>query len=165
MPCPLSINQKRTISQLARKAYRAWPERGAFQVINSELSKTACFEAWRHVEQGKACGLQSLKACTQVHYGRLVAHFQALAGNTDAATRTLARDADNDRRIARFKLHEALRERGLGETYAATICRRQYGTDLAGAKAAQLWHLVFTIRNRRKLVAATTAATPDSFSK
>jgi hypothetical protein len=158
---PFSKKQKRDIAQLARKAYDAWPDREAFELINSEQSKTACFESWRHFEQGKACGLQSLRACTQAHYGRLVAHFQALAGNAAGAARTLAHDADNDRRIARFKLDEALRERGLKEAYAATICRRQYRCGLDDASAKQLWSLVFTVRNRHKPTAA--AREPDPF--
>jgi len=151
---PLSILQKREIAQLARRAYDAWSEREAFEAINAEQSKTACFEAFRHVEQGKACGVQSLRACTQAHYGRLVAHFQAMGGNAAAATRTLVRDADNDRRIARYKLDHALQERGLREEYAAAICRRQYHCGLDGANARQLWSLVFTVRNRRKPAAA-----------
>jgi len=102
--------------------------------------------------------VQSLCACTQAHYGRLVAHFQALGGNAAAATRTLVRDADNDRRIARYKLDEALRERGLREEYAAAICRRQYRCGLDGANARQLWSLLYTIRNRRKPASAPAAA-------
>jgi hypothetical protein len=159
---PLSILQKREIAQLARRAYDAWSEREAFEAINSGQSRTACFEAWRHVEQGKACGVQSLCACTQAHYGRLVAHFQALGGNAAAATRTLVRDADNDRRIARYKLDQALQERGLREEYAAAICRRQYRCGLDEANTKQLWRLVFTIRNRRKRAApeAVTEGNP-----
>ena len=159
---PLSILQKREIAQLARRAYDAWSEREAFEAINSGQSRTACFEAWRHVEQGKACGVQSLCACTQAHYGRLVAHFQALGGNAAAATRTLVRDADNDRRIARYKLDQALQERGLREEYAAAICRRQYRCGLDEANTKQLWRLVFTIRNRRKPAAAPAAATGEN---
>jgi len=154
---PLSILQKREIAQLARRAYEAWPERDAFELINAGQSKTACFEAWRHVEQGKACGVQSLCACTQADYGRLVAHFQALCGHAAAATRTLVRDADNDRRIARYKLDQALQERGLREEYAAAICRRQYRCGLDEATAKQLWRLVFTVRSRRKPAAAPAA--------
>jgi hypothetical protein len=161
---PLSIVQKREIAQLARRAYDAWSEREAFEAINAGQSRTACFEAWRHVEQGKACGIQSLCASTQAHYGRLVAHFQALGGNTAAATRTLVRDADNDRRIARYKLDQALQERGLRPDYAAAICRRQYRCGLEDANAKQLWRLVFTVRNRRKPTAApATAPEKDPF--
>lgn len=150
MSTPLTNDQKRIIGRLARAAYQAWPEREAFELINSELSKTACFEAWRHDQQGKACGVQHLRACTQDHYGRLKAHFQALAGDTAGATHTRGRDADNDRRIARFKLAENLRERGLTEAYAAAICRSKYKRSLDEATAAQLWKLVYDVRTRRK---------------
>jgi len=118
--------------------------------INTDLTPSACFTAWRHVEQGKACGVQSLCACTQDHYGRLVAHFQALAGETVAAARTLVRDAGNGRRIARYKLGQELSKRGLQVGYAAAICRSKYKCDLADASEGQLWKLVFDIRNRRK---------------
>jgi hypothetical protein len=147
---PLSHTQKRAIAIAARRAYQAWPEREAFEAINGDMSRTAVFDAWRHVETGKACGIQSLRECSQAHYGRILAHFQRLAGDTAAATRTQARDADNDRRIARYKLDQALRERGLGESYAAAICRTQYRCSLAEASPRQLWRLVYTIRNRRR---------------
>lgn len=170
----LSKEQKRLIAQLARQAYLAWPERAAFEAINSDLSLTACFAAWRHVEQGKAtatgsgqaCGIQSLRECTQAHYRPLKAHFENLLGQTDRASRTLAGEAGNSRRIAAHKLDQALRERDLAEGYAAAICRRQFRCALAEASEKQLWNLVFTIRNRRPSVTATArksqlAAAPD----
>ncbi len=151
---PLTNEQKREISIAARAAYQAKPDREVFEAINPDLSASACFEAWRHVEQGKACGLQSLRACTQAHYGRLLAHFQALAGNVAGADRTRARDGDNDRRIALFKLRENLTARGLPESYAAAICRRQFRCALDEASAKQIWSLVYTVRNRRRPIAA-----------
>ena len=157
---PLSNMQKREISIAARRAYDVWAEREAFELINPELSRTACFEAWRHVEQGKACGVQSLRAATQAHYGRLLAHFQALGGNPVAAARTATRDADNDRRIARYKLDQALAERGLAAEYASAICRQQFRRTLAEATAKQLWCLVFTVRNRKKPAAKIPSENP-----
>lgn len=147
---PLSHPQKREIAIAAHKAWLACPEREALLALNSEMSATAVEAAWRHVEQGKAVGVQSLRACHQGHYGRLLAHFQAMAGETAAAAHTLARDADNDRRIALYKLREALRERGLQESYAAAICRNQYRCALNDASPKQLWRLVFTVRSRKK---------------
>lgn len=147
---PLSKLQKADIARAARAAWEAWPEREAFEAINAEFSASARFEAWRREEQSKACGVRSLRAATQAHYGRLLAHFQALAGREAQAARTRARDADNDRRIARWKLDQALRERGLQVGYAAAICRTQFRCALDEAEAKQLWKLVFTVRNRRK---------------
>jgi hypothetical protein len=155
---PLSIEQKRIIAQHARRAYERWSGREDFERANDGLSKTEMCNAWRHVQQGEAVGIQSLCECTQAHYNRLVAHFMALAGAPDAAMRTRARDFDNDRRIARYKLDEALRERGLREEYAAAICRRQYRCGLADANSHQVWRLVFTIRNRRPAVTEATAS-------
>lgn len=150
----LSHDQKRIIAQLARAAYDAWPEREAFEAINSELSRSACFNAWRHVEQGKACNIQSLCECTQAHYRVLKAHFEKLLGDDARAARTLAGEAGNDRRIAAHKLHAELAARDLPESYAAAICRNQFRCSLAEATTKHLWSLVFTIRNRRPAAAA-----------
>ena len=148
---PLSNIQKKDIAIAARRAYDAWPEREAFEAINAELSRTACFEAWRHVEIRKVVRFtESLRECTQAHYGALLSHFQAMAGDDTAAQRTRARDADNPRRVARYKLEEALRERGLELGYAIAICRTQNRCELDQASAKQLWRLVFTVRNRKR---------------
>lgn len=151
MPAGLSHIQKRDIAVAARRAYDRWPEREAFEAINSDQSKTACFDAWRYVETGKATGgTQSLCECTQAQYARVLAHFQRLAGQEDIAQNTEAKDQDNPRRIALWKLYEALRQRDLGRGYAITICRSQYRCELDQASAGQLWRLIYTIRNRHK---------------
>lgn len=155
---PLSKLQKSDIARAARAAWEAWPERAAFEALNPEFSATARFEAWRRTEQEKAGAPRSLRAATQAHYGRLMAHFQALAGRAALAARTRAHDADNARRIARYKLDQALRERGLGLGYAEAICRMQYKGPLDQASAAQLWRLVYTVRSRRRAPAAQPAA-------
>ena len=67
---PLSNLQKRDIAIAARQAYDAWDGREAFELVNSETSRSACFDAWRHVEQGKAVGIQSLRESTQAHFER-----------------------------------------------------------------------------------------------
>lgn len=158
---PLSKIQKRDIAIAARKAYQAWPEREAFEAINSEqFSPTACFNEWRHVEQGKAVGVQSLRECDQSHYGRILAHFQRLAGDTAAATRTEGRDADNDRRIARWKLNQELQARGLETGYAVVICRQKFKCELDQASAGQLWKLVYDVRMRKKHRPAKPAQEP-----
>lgn len=153
MPAGLSLIQKRDIAIAARQAYDRWPEREAFEAINADQSKTACFEAWRHVETRKAVGIESLCECTQANYARVLAHFQRLAGQESVAKHTEAKDQDNPRRIAFWKLDQALRERGLGRGYAITICRSQYRCELTEASAGQLWRLIYTIRNRHKATA------------
>ena len=96
-------------------------------------------------------GKQSLLDCTsECDYLRLCAHFLRIAREYDAANSAQLRAGTESRRIAEHKLREALRERGLAEEYAASICRRQFRCALREANANQLWCLVFTIRNRRK---------------
>lgn len=147
---PLSNIQKREIAIAAHAAWLACPAREALLACNAEMSATAVETAWRHVEQGAAVGIQSLREMTQAHYGRVLAHFRALAGDTTGAQGLLARDQDNPRRIARYKLEQALRERGLGTGYAAQICRTQFRCTLDQASEKQLWNLVFTVRKRRR---------------
>lgn len=155
MPAGLSNLQKRDIAIAARAAYQAWDGREAFEAINSDQSRTACFEGWRHVEIGNATGgIQSLRECTQAHYATVLAHFQRLAGRAEAAQRTLVRDQDNGRRIAMHKLTAALRERGLVLDYAATICRSKFKCPLDRASESQVWKLFYDVKRARKPVAA-----------
>jgi len=156
----LSNFQKAKIAMAAREAYDAWDGREAYELVNQDHSATDRFEAWRHVETGKAAGVQSLRQCTQAHYGRILAHFQELAGNVATATRTRGRDADNDRRIARYKLNQALRERSLLESYAAVICRGKFKCELNQASAAQLWKIFYDVRKRRKPAAKPVGEVP-----
>lgn len=146
----LSNQQKAEIGMIARQAYQAWPGREAFEECNPELSASACFAAWRHVEQGKACGRQSLRLCNQDDFLRLRAHFRALLGHGGAAVSDLLRHQEEPRIRARWKLQRALEERGLEESYAAAICRRQFKCALADASEKQLWNLYFTVTNRRQ---------------
>lgn len=161
MSGPLSKLQKRQIAIAATRAYEAWPEREAFEAINSDLSKTARFEAWRHVEQGKACGVQHMRQMAQEHFAAVLAHFQAIGGHDQAATRTRARGADNGRRIALYKVRQELAAKGLSEGYAAAICQAKYKCPLADASREQLWKIFFDLKNRRK--AERQMRDPDPF--
>jgi len=149
MPAGLSIVQKREISMTARKAYGMWDGREAFEAVNSEVSKSACFEAWRHVEQGKASGgIQSLCEMTQDHYADVYAYFLDLAGDHEGAQRVRARAATNGSRIALHKVREELRKRGLSDDYAATICRSKFKCGLHEASEGQLWKIMYDVRKR-----------------
>lgn len=150
MSSPLSHIQKAEIGKLARQAWLAWDGSEAFLETNGELSASACFAAWRHWQQGLACGRQSLRECTGEDYQLLRAHFLQLAGLEASAARAQERHISNPERIARYKLRQALAEASLPVEYAAAICRRQYRCSLAEASERQLWCLVFTVRNRRK---------------
>lgn len=147
----LSNEQKATVARLARQAYDGWEGREGFEDANPGMSVSRCFECWRRVEQGKAVGVQSLTQCTNDDFLPLVAHFQNFRGDGATAVKTLLRHAEGARITPFFKLQQALAERGLNEAYAAAICRRQYKCELGDASEGQLWRLVYTIRNRRKV--------------
>jgi len=146
-------DQKTHVAKLARAAYESWEGREQWEESNGEFSRTKCFEIWRHAETAKVTGgIASLRDCvSEVHYLPLVAHFNDLAGKGGAALRALLRHQEERRITPFFKLQQALAERGLDEAYAAAICRRQYKCELGDASEKQLWSLVFTIRNRRKV--------------
>lgn len=151
MSSPLSNDQKKALGMLSREAYRAWSGREAFEEANPDLSVSKCFEAWRHVEQGKATGgIQSLTRCTQDHFLPLRAHFKAMLGNGAGAVRDHLRAQEEPRIRARWKLDQALTERGLNEGYAASICQRQFRCALGDASEKQLWCLFYTVTKRRK---------------
>lgn len=107
------------------------------------------FAAWRQAVAERACGLRISRA-RQRDYGTLRAAYLDAAGDVGAAFETLVRDEDNPRRVAMHHLSKSCAERGLTLSYPAAICRRQYRCGLSEATAAQLWRLVFTVRNRRK---------------
>lgn len=146
----LTLFQKRELCALARRVYVRWPGREEFENANPEMSATACFEAWRHFEQGKACGRQSLCDCTQDDFLKIRAHFHSLLGNGGQAARDLLRSEEEPRIRARYILQQELDARKLDESYAATICRSKYKCPLGEATDRQLWGLVFDIRKRRK---------------
>jgi hypothetical protein len=161
----LSKLQKQQVAQLARQAWERWDGREAFIEANGALSLSACFSAWRHWQQGLACGQQSLRLATsEGDFERLRAHFLALSGFPVQAARALVRHATEPGRIALWTLRQALAERGLLESYAAAICRRQFRCELLEASDRQLWFLIFTVRNRRKTAGSTGSEirTPQS---
>ena len=149
MPSLLSHTQKAEIGQLARQAWLRWDGREAFLEANGELSASACYTAWRHWQQGLACGRQSQRESTGDDNQLLRAHFLKLAGLEASAHRAEEQHISNPRRIARYKLRQALAAAGLPEAYAAAICRRQYRVSLDDASERQLWCLVYTVRNRK----------------
>ncbi len=150
MSSGLTLFQKRELCSLARRAYHHWAGREEFEIANPELSASACYEAWRHYEQGKACGRQSLRDCSQDDFLLIRAHFHSLLGHGDQAARDLLRSEEEPRIRARYILARELDQRGLDEAYAATICRCKYKCALGDATARQLWGLVFDVRKRRK---------------
>ncbi|MCX6908124.1 MAG: sigma-70 family RNA polymerase sigma factor [Verrucomicrobia bacterium] len=151
---PLDNGQKAHLCILAREAFE--------HVHGRPASSEAEFNAWRYEQAAEECGVSSLCAATQREYKLVEARFLRLKGQARAAVRAHERAATEPTRLAMFKLREALRERGLAESYAEAICRRQFKRGLNEASARQLWCLVFTVRNRRKVGQASCLSTPQS---
>ena len=73
----LTFIHKKIICDIAREAYDVWPAREEFERAHSAPGLHA-FNAWRHAEQLKAVGLQSLTICTEDQYLELQRHFMRL---------------------------------------------------------------------------------------
>ena len=145
---PLERNDKARICILAREA---------FDKADTDLD----FETWRRHEQFLAVtganplldrtSRLSLRDCTKRDLLKLVAHFQNLAGEPGRAVNTHLRAVVQDNALAMRKLEMECAARGIKISYPAKICAKQYKCALEEASPNQLWRLVFTVRNRRKL--------------
>jgi len=73
---PLTRSDMGNVCQVARSAYDVWPGREEYE---RKLAGSAnAFTAWRHAEQAKAVGHNSLRHCTSADYRPLLAHFHRL---------------------------------------------------------------------------------------
>ena len=147
----LTTEQIREICIIARRAYEGWEGRADWEERNDHLSRTKCFDAWRHLETAKVTGdVQSLKHCIDERdYLPLLAHFADLAGEGGRALKALLRHQEEGRIRVFFKLQQVLAERGLEEGYAAHIARCKYKCDLGDCSKDQLWTLFFDIKKRK----------------
>lgn len=148
---PLTREQKAGLARLARRAWiaRGMPRAGDAGDAMHPVSASAAEAAWRHEQAVAACGLRISQA-TQRDYAAIRARFLDLLGESGEAVRVLIRDGDNPRRIALHKLAQECGRRGLAMAYPDAICRRQYRVGLGEASAAQVWRILFTVKNRRK---------------
>lgn len=146
----LSTDQIREICIAARKAYDVWEGRDDHEGRNHLLSRTKCFEVWRHLETARVTGgEQSLRRCiSERHYLKLLAHFADIAGDGGTALRALLRHGEEGRIRVFFKLQQQLAEKGLDEGYAAHIARCKFKTPLGDCSEKQLWSLFFDIKKR-----------------
>lgn len=136
---PLSKEQKTRLAILARKA----------AAVAKVEGNTKAQDAWRQEVSIRACGLRISEA-SQCHWADLKSAFEDLAGEPVRAFQTQLREGDNKRRVALWKLTQALQAKGLEREYAGKICRMQFKCSIEDASAKQLWCLFFTVTNRRK---------------
>lgn len=134
---PLSNEQKKRLAILARQA-----------AVACGISSHEADE-WRREQSILACGLRITEA-TQKHWADLKSRFEDLGGRPEKAFQTQMREGDNKRRIAMWKLTQALTAKGLQPEYAGKICRAQFKCQLEEASAKQLWCLFYTVTNRQK---------------
>ena len=147
----LSTDQIRSVCITARRAYDVWEGRDDWEAGHYPLSRTGCFDAWRHRETARiADGEASLRRCiSERHYLRLLAHFNDLAGQGGEALRALLRHAEEARIVIFFKLQQALAQKGLDEGYAAHIARCKFKKPLGDCTEKQLWVLFFDVRRAK----------------
>lgn len=136
MSAPLSHNQKRYLSQLARRAYQA-----AEREVGTEAE-------FRQAEVARACGKRGLRCCSQDDYKRVEAHFFWLLGEDVKALNAHLRAETEPVRQAEAVLKRECARFGFDLGYPAAICQRQFHVPLSEATDRQLWNLVYTVRNR-----------------
>lgn len=136
---PLSNEQKARLCILARTA---------FERTNGHSPSTAEADAWRHDQVERATGKHGLTLCVQDDFKLIQAHFLNLAGEGGQALNAHIAHETEPKRVALFKLSEALAVIGKPIAYAAAICRNQNKCELSEATDKQIWRLVFTVKNR-----------------
>ena len=160
MSAPLSKVQKRYLSQLARRALNQ--VRALARGRGEEF--TATDDDWRHEEVIVACGKAGLRCCSQDDYKIVEAHFLERLGAHGAAFNAQVRAATEKRRQAEAVLCRELAAAGLRLGYAAAICERQNKCTLFDATERQLWHLVYTVRNRAAAKRRSARASADALA-
>ena len=149
MAAPLDKNQKRILSQLARRAFNRElaMARGRGEKL-ADLNEVA----FRHQHVAQACGKLGLRCCSQDDYGAVKGHFLNLLGEAGKAFEAIHHGEGNARRVAEFKVVQACEQSGVAVAYAARICASMFKCSLEDASADQLWKLMFTIKNRGRKV-------------
>jgi uncharacterized protein YifE (UPF0438 family) len=156
MSAPLTHDQKRILSQLARRAFNRELAlaRGRGEKL-AELSE----ESFRHQQVARATGKAGLRCCTQDDYGAVKACFLDLLGQSGQAFQAVHHGQGNARRVAEYKLVQACETARLPLSYAAKVCASQFRCTLEDASEKQLWCLTFTINNRGRKVAVAKEVT------
>jgi hypothetical protein len=151
MPAPLTNEQKRILSQLAN---RAFAREAALARGRGETPDTSAKAAddFRRQQVARACGKLGLRCCSQDDYGAVKGHFLDLLGEADKAFQAVHHGEGNARRVAEFKLVQALEAAGLDIGYVAKICWHMFKCPLDDASAEQIWKLTFTVKNRGRKV-------------
>lgn len=144
MSAPLTKDQKRYLSQLARRALNIVRALARGRGETFDVKE----EDWRHEEVIAACGKHGLRCCSQDDYAAVKAHFLDKLGQHGDAFNAQVRAATEKRRQAEAVLVRECEKAGFKLAYADAICRTQNKCGLFDATEKQLWHLIYTVRNR-----------------
>lgn len=163
---PLTKEQKRDLSQCARRAFDQLIKVGALEPA-AGMSPSAVFKGWKHEEQARVLGggRTSLNEAMQRDVRNLWVHFLGmLKGVPDATARAYdlgleSETEDEARRQAFHHLALELRKAGLTEGYARTIARSRWkDIPFEQLPAALITsQLLPTIRNRGEQKRASQA--------
>jgi hypothetical protein len=137
----LSHKQKAQLCTLSRQAFTALYSRAPLDEGEAKH--------FRHEQVEHAIGRAGLRDCVQNDYLPLKAHFLDIIGESGAAMNAHLAHANEDRKLAHFKLERICEEKGVALGYAATICRAKFKCALEEASKNQLWKLFFTVKSRR----------------
>jgi hypothetical protein len=154
MSSPLTTDQKRILSQLARRALAS--VRHAAEKRGETFTVTE--DDWRREQVELACGKHGLRCCSQDDYSTVKAHLLARLGRAAEAFEAHVRAATEKRRQAEAVLIRECEKADLRLSYADRICRDKFHCTVLDATEKQLWQMVFTIRNRARARRRTAQA-------
>jgi hypothetical protein len=148
MSAPLTNDQKRRLSQLARRAFN----RAAALARGRGEAPPADADAWRREHVLAATGKLGLRCCGQSDYKLIEAHLLEVLGEHGRAFNAHVAALTNSHRQAEAVL---MREIELcadvipgALAYVTAICARQFKCSPLDASEKQLWNLIFTLRTR-----------------
>lgn len=149
----LSTLQKKILARLARRAFNLTGAK-ALGAGDAWDGSGAAFDVWRHDQVATASGKAGLRACSQLDYKRVEAHFQSLLGQDGRALNAHVRAETEPRRQAEAKLLEVCEQWGFHLDYASSLSLRIHKVNLFDADTAVIWKLIYTINNRGRAKAA-----------
>ena len=155
----LTNEQKKEICILARRAWNILPQSVHNKYIAEFDSATAAFNAWRHDEQIKAVGTDSLVGSTNDEFCALMAHFALAAKDNYRASKWIWRFASDARRRVYWLIKQNCNAELRWPSYPDSVCRAQFKCRLWQATSKQLFNILSTIRNR---ASSRAAAKKDS---
>ena len=146
----LSDKQKCEICKLARIVWDTRLSGETKAALAAQFgSATAAFNAWRHEQQTRAVGKESLVESADADFCALMAHFYLLLGNNLKAGTWIMRGAtDAKRKILYLILTNCVRAALGYPSYPNAICRAQFKCNLWQASHGQLVCILSTVRNR-----------------